>query len=94
MKDDVNPIQNEPALERKGFDIIINGREHHVDSDQVSYDYVVDNAYPDGGRGELIIYTVLYYEGAGRPGEGGLDEDQAVKIKDGTIFNVTRTDRS
>ena len=91
-------MSDDKTLERpvndKSFMIVINGRQYPVDSDQVSFDYVVDKAYPDGGRGDLITYTVLFYEGAGRPPEGGLDEGDHVKIRDGTIFNVTRTDRS
>ena len=46
------------VLGTKGFTIIINGRECEVETDEVSFDYVVDKAYPDGGRGELISYTV------------------------------------
>ena len=86
--------QHADVPDAKGFTIIINGRECRVDAEEVTFDYVVDKAYPDGGRGELISYTVLFYEGGGRPPEGGLDEGERVKIKDGTIFNVTRTDRS
>ena len=78
----------------KGFDIIVNGRTYTVDNDEVTFDDVVDQAYPEGGRGELISYTVLFYEGGGREKEGGLNEGDKVKVKDGTVFNVTRTDRS
>lgn len=78
----------------KGFDIIVNGTNHHVPNDEVSFDQVVDIAYPDGGRGPLITYTVDFYNGAGRPPEGKLTEGQKAKVKDGTVFNVTRTDRS
>ena len=80
--------------DEKGFEIIVNGREYPVDGDEVSFDQVVDIAYPDGGRGELISYTILYYDGGGRETEGGLSEGDEVKVKDGTVFNVTRTDRS
>lgn len=93
MSDD-NKLERPGDLNDKRFTIVINGREHTVDTDEVSFDYVVDKAYPDGGRGDLISYTVLFYEGGGRPPEGGIDEGERVKIKDGTIFNVTRTDRS
>ena len=78
----------------KQFDIIVNGTTYPVPNDKVSYDQVVDIAYPDGGRGPLITYTVNFYDGAGRPPEGKLIKDQVTKIKDGTVFNVTRTDRS
>lgn len=78
----------------KGFNIIINGTRQHVPNDEVSFDQVVDIAYPEGGRGPLIKYTVNFYDGAGRPQEGKLTEGQKAKLKSGTVFNVTRTDRS
>ena len=78
----------------KAFDIIIDGTTYRVPSDEVSFDEVVDLAYPDGGRGSLIKYTVNFYDGAARPPEGKLTEGQKTKVKDGTVFNVTRTDRS
>ena len=78
----------------KGFTIIVNGTKYRVPDDEVSFDQVVDIAYPDGGRGPLITYTVDFYNGAGRPPEGKLTKGQKAKVKDGTVFNVTRTDRS
>ena len=78
----------------KDFDIIINGTHHPVPNDEVSFDQVVDIAYPQGGRGRLITYTVNYFNGGGRPPEGKLTEGQNAKVKNGTVFNVTRTDRS
>ena len=80
--------------DNKGFNVIINARPYTVEQNEVSFDEVVDLAYPDGGRGALVSYTVLFYEGGGREKEGGLSEGEKVKVKDGTVFNVTRTDRS
>ena len=78
----------------KVFDIIVNGTHYSVPNEEVSFDQIVDIGYPDGGRGPLITYTVDFYNGAGRPPEGKLTEGREAKIKDGTVFNVTRTDRS
>ena len=78
----------------KGFRIIVDGTPHVVPTDEVTFDEVVSLAYPDGGRGNLITYTVTFYDGGGRPPEGALAEGEKAKVKDGTVFNVTRTDRS
>ena len=78
----------------KGIRIIVDGTPHVVPNDEVTFDSVVNLAYPDGGRGNLITYTVTYYNGGGRPPEGALTEGERAKVKDGTVFNVTRTDRS
>ena len=78
----------------KGIRIIVDGTPHVVATDEVTFDEVVTLAYPDGGRGNLITYTVTFYDGGGRPPEGALAEGEKAKVKDGTVFNVTRTDRS
>ena len=78
----------------KGIRIIVDGTPHVVPTDEVTFDAVVNLAYPDGGRGEFITYTVTFYNGGGRPTEGALAESEMAKVKDGTVFNVTRTDRS
>ena len=78
----------------KGIRIIVDGTPHLVPTDEVTFDAVVNLAYPGGGRGELITYTVTFYDGGGRPPEGALAEGEKAKVKDGTVFNVTRTDRS
>ncbi len=36
------------------IDIIVNGTKHPVPGDGVSFDQVVDIAYPDRGHGSLI----------------------------------------
>ena len=80
----------------RNFHIIINGTRHRVSGDEVTFDQIADLAYPDKKRGELITYTVNYYNGGGRRGEGRLvnNFNSTIKIKEGTVFNVTRTDRS
>ena len=56
----------------KRIRIIVDGTPHVVPTDEVTFDEVVALAYPDGGRGDFITYTVTFYNGAGRPPEGGL----------------------
>ena len=36
----------------------------------------------------------MFYDGRGRPPTGALAEGEKANVKDGTVFNVTRTDRS
>lgn len=48
--------------------------------------------YPD--KNPNIIYTVTYRRGEGKKPEGTLVEGESVKVKDGMIFDVTRTDKS
>lgn len=85
---------------RKKLHIIVNGRTSPVESDEISFDQIVNLAFPDGGRGPQIDYTVTFYNGGGREKEGGLSEgDSSVKIQSEaglplTVFNVTRTDCS
>lgn len=86
--------QGPESVEKKAYEIIVNGRPANVQSDEVSFDMIIDIAYPDRGRGQYISYTVTYYNGGGRPDKGGLAKGEEAKVKDGTVFNVTRTDRS
>ena len=56
----------------KGIRIIVDGTPHVVPADEVTFDAVVNLAYPDGGRGELSTYTVTFYNGGGRPAGRGV----------------------
>ena len=81
-------------LEHKTFDIIVNGRAIEVERDELSFDELVDLAFDDPARGPQIVFTITFRDAAGRPPEGELDEGQRLKVGDGTIVNVTRTDQS
>ena len=87
---------NDEHVVNKDHDIIVNGTHHPVSRDEVTFDQIADLAFPDKKRGELITYTLNYYNGGGRPPEGRLVNkfNAKIKVKDGTVFNVTRTDRS
>lgn len=87
-------IGNTVNVHKKETTIIINGREKEVEAEELTYDQIVRLAFDDPPTGEFICFTITYRNGGGRKPEGSLLEDESVKIKDGTIFNVTVTDKS
>jgi hypothetical protein len=74
--------------------IIVNGREKEWEAKEISFDQVVELAYPNPPVGSNIEYTISYRRGEGNKPEGTLAEDGSVKAKDGMIFDVTATDLS
>lgn len=88
--------ENVDRPDDKTFSIIINGRSTAVpvERDELSFDELVDLAFDDPARGPQIVFTITFRKGGGRIQEGELDEGQKLKLRDGTIINVTRTDQS
>ena len=78
----------------KMFLITVNGRQRQVERDELSFDELVDIAFDDPARGPQIVFTITFREAGGRIPEGELDEGQRLKVRDGTIINVGRTDQS
>ena len=77
------------------FWIIVNARRKEVHERHLSFRQVVELAFPDTPPNENIVYTVSYRNGGSeRHPEGTLVAGQAVRIKDGTIFDVTATNKS
>lgn len=78
----------------KTFSIVVNGRPKKVERDELSFDELVNLALEDPARGPQIVFTITFREAGGRIPEGELDEGQRLKVRNGTIVNVTRTDQS
>lgn len=78
----------------KNFHITVNGRPKTVPSDELTFDEVVRLAFDPPPTGKAIMFAVTYRDGGGRPPEGSLAPGATVKVKDGTVFNVTATDKS
>ena len=80
--------------------IVVNAREKVVASEELSpdgelsFDQVVGLAYDPVPSGQYIEFTMSYRNSLGRPPDGRLFVGQSVKIQNGTVFNVTYTDRS
>ncbi len=102
------PIHNDNETERlmpdehfyskeerhKGFDIIVNAEQHHVDKKRITFEQVVKLAFPTPPAGQNILFTVTYYNGPKPNPEGTLTAGQTVKVKNRMVFNVKATDRS
>lgn len=90
MKEQVHGI----AQDNKFVTIVVNGRPKEVTTEEITFDELVDLAFDDPARGPQIVFTITFRNAGGRIEEGELDEGQRIKVKDGTIVNVTRTDQS
>ncbi len=76
------------------FTIIVNGRQKTVHDHELSFDDVVALAFDTPPNGDNVTITVTYSRAAGPKTAGTLVEGATVKIKNGTVFNVTATDKS
>ena len=80
--------------------IVVNGREKVIPSSELSSDgeisfgQVVSLAFDPPPSGPNIVFTVSYRNGGGRPPDGKLVAGRSVKIHEGTVFNVSFTDKS
>jgi hypothetical protein len=94
--DSANSGRHDPDGGRsKSITIIVNGREKTVTQDELTFDEVVKLAFDNPPYGPNTLFTITYRKGGNehRP-EGHLVEGETVKVKKGTIFNVTATDKS
>lgn len=88
-----------PGIERfvtaprhRKFEIIVNARPHVVGR-HVTFEEIVQLAFP-GPHVPTIVFSMTYRHAASQPHAGELGPGGSVKVKNGTIFNVTRTDKS
>jgi hypothetical protein len=75
------------------IEIIVNARPKVVSGSNVTFEQIVEIAFP-GSHNPNSVFTITYRKAASLPPEGSLSIGQSVKIKTGTIFNVTPTDKS
>ena len=80
--------------DEKGYSIVVNGREKIVEEEELTFDRVISLAFDDPPTGEFICFTITYRRGGDRKPEGTVVEGETVKVRDGTVINVTVTDKS
>ncbi len=79
---------------RHEYRIVVNGREKTVDTDELSFEAVLYLAFNPVPSGPNWVFTVTYRHAAGPRPNGTLTKGETVKIKDGTHFHATATDKS
>lgn len=77
---------------QKSFTIIVNGRRRTITDHKLTYIEAVHLAYPGEQPSDTVSFTVTYSNPHGR--DGSLVEGQEVKVQDGMVLNVRKTDRS
>lgn len=86
-------MSNEKEKDGKMVTIVVNAEEKQVAKGDLTFAQVVELA--DGlPTGPNILYSITYRKGEGNKPEGTLVEGGTAKVKEGTIFNVTATDKS
>jgi hypothetical protein len=76
------------------FEIIVNTEPKIVEKAVLSFHDVVKLAYPAANPSPTMIYTVTYKRAVAPLHQGSLVPGGTVEVKNGTIFNVTETDKS
>ncbi|QGZ53416.1 multiubiquitin domain-containing protein [Paraburkholderia acidiphila] len=93
----------EPGVERfitarrpvKGYVIVVNSRDEPVPEKRVTFEQVVQLAFPGAPAEPNVRYSMTYRHAASRPHAGELAEGGSVEVQHhGTIFNVTKTVQS
>lgn len=81
--------------EKKLFEIIVNGLKKQVREKVVSFEEVIKLAFGQYDAADNVAYTVTYsYKKGHQNDKGILAAGDLVKIKEGMVFNVTKTTRS
>lgn len=85
---------NHEGSASKEYTIVVNARERVVSQPELSFAEVVALAFDDASAGENRVFTVNYRRKHGEKPEGSMVVGDVVKLKEGLIFSVTRTDKS
>ncbi|MDP1628482.1 multiubiquitin domain-containing protein [Parvibaculum sp.] len=84
-------MTNEEKDKKKTVTIVIDGTPYEVEKDDMTYVELVTLADPEYPQHPETTYSVTYKRGQGNKPEGTLSPGGTVKIKNGMVFNVSRT---
>ena len=74
--------------------LFVNGRPRVVSTGELTFDDILKLAFATPPTGANVIFTVTYSRSNGTRSSGSLVAGQHVKVQNGTVFNVTATDKS
>ncbi len=85
-----------PEHPHKPLYILVNGEEKNLPphTEQLSYEEIVKLAYGILPTNPNTIYTVAYSNGPSKNPKGTLTRDRSVWIREGMVFNVSKSDKS
>lgn len=86
-------MDNHQEDKHKQITIIVNTRPHKWEKKEISFEEVVALAYNDASDPNLR-FAVDYSRGEDSHKEGTLTAGQSVKVKEGMVFNVFRSNKS
>ena len=75
------------------IEIIVNTRPRLVRGPTVTFEQIVELAFA-GPHEVNVVFSMTYRKAASKPHAGELGANGSVTIKQGTVFNVTRTVQS
>lgn len=79
----------------KDFKIIVNGTEQSVERRHITFEELVNFAFPGHPNDPNLVFSVTFDDAQSKPHQGTLGPGGSVTIEDkGTVFDVTQTNRS
>ena len=82
------------AMPPAAYEIVINGRARVVSGRVVTFEQVVQLAFPNEQADPNVVFSMTYRHAASQPSAGELGPQGSVEVKTGTVFNVTKTVQS
>lgn len=92
MKDSQN--NSDESKKTKKVMIIVTGREKNVEKDKISYEELIILQFGSYESNPDVEYSVTYSNGNQHKPKGVLEKGESIMVKDGMIFNVTKTNKS
>lgn len=95
LKETIKSNIEEQKDRKKSYEIIVNATKKNVTDKNLSFEEVIVLAFEQYDTSATVAYTVTYsYKKGHHNDKGILVKGDSVKVKEGMVFNVTRTTRS